>query len=157
MTVVHVLVVVIGGIGGRLGLYTWAVVAESVLSVAVVTFVMVRVTVVFAKYDDHEIKSVWKAKIEHSILLDKICGNTSFSSSTGVVSSPRLPFNYQKRVNCLYTIDSGQLNSFILSIDSMRLGNDHDRDGNCNRGSLIVSSQSYFIYFIEYLYSDPSR
>src|SRR6218665_1367857 len=103
------------------------------------------VAVVFAKYDDPEIKTFWKANIEHSILLDKICGNASFSSSNGVVSSPRLPFNYQKRVNCLYTIESGRLNSFVLSIDSMRLGNDYERDGNCNRGWLIVSSQNYYI------------
>lgn len=126
--------VVVVGTGGRV--YMVAVVEGLILLVAGLVLVAV-VTFVQGK--------VCRKLKRTAILSDKICVNTSFSSPTGIVSDPLLPFHYPKRVNCLYTIDNGQLNSFIISIDRLFLGSNYDRDRNCNSGWLTASGQTFHL------------
>src|SRR6218665_1458025 len=71
-----------------------------------------------------------------AILSDNICGKTSFSDLTGTISSPHLPFRYSKRVSCVYTIDSGEVNSFSLSIDRLSFGDEYGRQRGCDSGWL---------------------
>lgn len=53
----------------------------------------------------------------------------------------RLPFRYPKRVNCLYTIDSGYVNSVAIGIDRLNFEHAYVVDRNCKFGWLIVSVQ----------------
>ena len=106
--------------------------------VAVLYFVLVMVVVISAKTMANTGKMFGKIKEASAILSDEICGSSSFSNITGIVSAPKLPFRYSKRVNCQYTIENGQMNSFVLSIDRTGFGN----TGNCNSGWLTVSSQA---------------
>ena len=75
--------------------------------------------------------------------VDEVCGNvSSLSSPTGVVSTLRVPYRYPKRVNCQYTIDSGQINSVIISVDRLNFQYAYYTDSSCNFGWLTVSTQN---------------
>src|SRR6218665_1805991 len=75
------------------------------------------------------------------VLSDEVCGNTSFSASSGVISTMRLPFRYPKRVKCFYSIDSGYVNSVAISIDRLSFEYVHYVDRSCKSGWLSVSVQ----------------
>jgi len=79
-------------------------------------------------------------------LTDEICGNTSFSAQTGRISSPTLPSRYPKRINCVYVIDSGHIDSVVLSIDRLNIGSPsvYTNNGPCYKDWLTVSSLTYF-------------
>ena len=64
----------------------------------------------------------------------------SFSTPTGLISTLRLPFRYSKFVNCLYTIESGKINSAAVSVDHIY---GYTNAGKYYGDSLTVSGQSH--------------
>ena len=73
------------------------------------------------------------------------CGNTSFTGTTGVITSPKFPQAYPHGLNCVYSIDVGLVETFSLLFLSFHLegtSNTYSPD-NCPHDWLTVSSSSY--------------
>lgn len=49
------------------------------------------------------------------------CGNTVFNSSSGSISSPNYPQNYNKNENCTYSIWAQMYGSFTLHFEAFHL------------------------------------